>query len=134
MSDPAQAPSDNTLEAAAPFPGLSPFAERDHKYFFGGEDQTFALYRLLRTNHFVAVVGSSGSGKSSIVRAGLLPLLDEENEQSARKVWQYAAMRPGRDPINRLAIGLAKALGDKDDFFPARRDRIAAMLFASSHG
>lgn len=134
MSEPAAAVPAKAAETAAPFPGLRPFARRDHRYFFGREDQTFALYRLLSSNHFVAVVGSSGSGKSSIVRAGLLPLLDEENAQSGRKVWQYAALRPGRDPINRLAIGLAKALGDKDEFFTARRDRIAAMLFASSHG
>lgn len=134
MSEPAAATPNQSTGSTAPFPGLRPFAKRDHKYFFGREDQTFALYRLLRTNHFIAVVGSSGSGKSSIVRAGLLPLLEQENEESGRKVWQYAAMRPGRAPIDRLAVGLAKALGDKDEFFAARRDRIAALLFASSHG
>ncbi|WP_271569973.1 nSTAND1 domain-containing NTPase [Bradyrhizobium sp. CCBAU 11386] len=134
MSDLVAAAPNQSTVATAPFPGLRPFAKRDHKYFFGREDQTFALYRLLRTNHFIAVVGSSGSGKSSIVRAGLLPLLEQENGESGRKVWQYAAMRPGRAPIDRLAIGLAKVLGDRDEFFAARRDRIAALLFASSHG
>src|ERR1041384_7606891 len=108
MSEPVAAAPSQPIATAAPFPGLRPFAKRDHKYFFGREDQTFALYRLLRTNHFIAVVGSSGSGKSSIVRAGLLPLLEQENEESNRKVWEYAAMRPGRAPIDRLAIGLAK--------------------------
>jgi tetratricopeptide (TPR) repeat protein len=121
--------------AAPPFPGLRPFSSRDHKYFFGREDQTFALYRLLRSNHFVAVIGSSGSGKSSIVRAGLLPLLDEENDQSDKTVWQCKTMRPGRDPINRLAYALAKnSNGERDTFFEARRDRIAAALRASSNG
>jgi hypothetical protein len=134
MSEPAGSAPSGAAEATAPFPGLRPFNRSDHAYFFGREDQTFALYRLLRTNHFVAVVGSSGSGKSSIVRAGLLPLLDQENEQSGRKVWQCIEMRPGADSINQLAISLAKAVGDKDEFFAARRDRIAAMLFASSHG
>ena len=118
-----------------PFPGLRPFSASDHAFFFGREDQTFALYRLLRSNHFVAVVGSSGSGKSSIVRAGLLPLLDKENDQSGKGVWQYAMMRPGRDPMNRLANALAKGAGGENDaFFEARRDRIAALLLASSQG
>jgi tetratricopeptide (TPR) repeat protein len=120
---------------APPFPGLRPFSSRDHKYFFGREDQVFALYRLLRNDHFIAVIGSSGSGKSSIVRAGLLPLLDEENSQSAKPVWQCRAMRPGGDPINRLASALAKSPdGKRDAFFEARRDRITAMLRASSNG
>lgn len=128
-------PANQSGTAAPPFPGLRPFSSRDHAFFFGREDQTFALYRLLRGNHFVAVVGSSGSGKSSIVRAGLLPLLDQENEQSEKKVWRYATMRPGRDPINRLANALAKIPGEQGDaFYEARRDRIAAMLLASSHG
>jgi hypothetical protein len=120
---------------AAPFPGLRPFSTRDHKYFFGREDQTFALYRLLRSNHFVAVVGSSGSGKSSIVKAGLLPLLDEENYQSGKKTWQYTTMRPERTPMQRLANALAKdPARDDDPFFEARRDRVAALLKASSQG
>jgi tetratricopeptide (TPR) repeat protein len=120
---------------APPFPGLRPFSSRDHKYFFGREDQTFALYRLLRNNHFVAVIGSSGSGKSSIVRAGLLPLLDEENRQSDKPVWQWKAMRPGRNPIDRLSNALAKnPNGEHDAFFEARRDRIASKLRASSNG
>ena len=81
------------------------------------------------------MIGSSGSGKSSIVRAGLLPLLDQENDQSDNKVWQCRTMRPGRDPINRLAYALAKtATGERDAFLEARRDRIAAMLRASSNG
>jgi tetratricopeptide (TPR) repeat protein len=124
-----------TSGAGPPFPGLRPFSSRDHKHFFGREDQTFALYRLLRNNHFIAVIGSSGSGKSSIVRAGLLPLLDEENRQSDKPVWQWKAMRPGRNPIDRLSNALAKnPNGERDAFFEARRDRIASKLRASSNG
>jgi len=61
MNAPAQ-----LLGASAehPFPGLRPFAYQDHEYFFGRNDQTFALYRLIDRSRFVAVVGSSGSGKS----------------------------------------------------------------------
>ena len=54
-----------------PFPGLRPFRSDEHHLFFGREEQTAALLQLLRTNRFLAVVGTSGSGKSSLVRAGL---------------------------------------------------------------
>ena len=52
--------------AEHPFPGLRPFAYQDHAFFFGRDDQTFALYRLIDRSRFIAVVGSSGSGKSSL--------------------------------------------------------------------
>ena len=118
-----------------PFPGLRPFSKRDHEYFFGRETQKYALYLLLTRNHFISVVGSSGSGKSSIVRAGLLPMLDTENASSSGNAWQYTTMRPGRDPIERLARALTKASMDETDaLFVARRDRIAAVLRASRDG
>ena len=58
-----------------PFPGLRPFDEGDYHLFFGREGQSDALIDLLARHRFVAVVGSSGSGKSSLVRAGLIPAL-----------------------------------------------------------
>ncbi|HWX04900.1 MAG TPA: hypothetical protein VN065_03665 [Bradyrhizobium sp.] len=121
--------------AAPPFPGLRPFSSRDHKYFFGREIQKYALYLLLKRNHFISVVGSSGSGKSSIVRAGLLPMLADEDQSSGGNAWQYTTMRPGRDPIERLARALAKvSMKETDALFVARRDRIAAVLRASRDG
>ena len=56
------APLQLAASAKHPFPGLRPFAYPDHEYFFGREDQTYALYRLIDRSRFVAVVGSSGSG------------------------------------------------------------------------
>src|SRR5580704_11955606 len=120
---------------APPFPGLRPFSSRDHKYFFGRETQKYALYLLLKRNHFISVVGSSGSGKSSIVRAGLLPMLADEDQSSGGNAWQYTTMRPGRDPIERLARALARvSMKETDALFVARRDRIAAVLRASRDG
>ena len=58
-----------------PFPGLRPFGAEEDYLFFGREEQTRELLQLLRTHRFLAVVGTSGSGKSSLVRAGLLPAL-----------------------------------------------------------
>jgi len=58
-----------------PFPGLRPFqADEDH-LFFGREKETDELLRRLRQNRFLSVVGTSGSGKSSLVRSGLIPSL-----------------------------------------------------------
>jgi len=58
-----------------PFPGLRPFNQEEDYLFFGREEQTIELLRRLGSNRFVAVVGSSGSGKSSLVRYGLLSQL-----------------------------------------------------------
>jgi tetratricopeptide (TPR) repeat protein len=135
MTDAADAEVPREAGMAPPFPGLRPFSSRDHKYFFGRQEQIFALYRLLTRNHFIAVIGNSGSGKSSIVRAGLLPKLDEDNFTSDSTVWHCRTMRPGRDPINRLASTLAEGPGrERDAFFEPRRDRIAATLRSSSLG
>ena len=55
-----------------PFPGLRPFTQEEDYLFFGREEQTLELLQRLGSNRFVAVVGTSGSGKSSLVRCGLL--------------------------------------------------------------
>jgi ABC-type nitrate/sulfonate/bicarbonate transport system ATPase subunit len=60
------------LQRPNPFPGLRPFRSDEHHLFFGREEQTADLLQLLRTNRFLAVVGTSGSGKSSLVRAGMI--------------------------------------------------------------
>ncbi|MET0868014.1 MAG: AAA family ATPase [Pseudorhodoplanes sp.] len=125
----------STVSGSLPFPGLRPFQARDHAYFFGRTRQIHALYRLLTRNHFVAVVGSSGSGKSSLVRAGLIPTLERDNIQADATVWQHATMQPGRAPIDRLAEALARVpSGASEAVFAARVDRINAILRASSHG
>ena len=68
---------DNSKQPLNPFPGLRPFEFNESHLFFGREDQSKELLYKLRMNRFVAVVGTSGSGKSSLVRAGLLPLLGQ---------------------------------------------------------
>jgi len=125
----------SAISAEHPFPGLRPFAYRDHAYFFGREEQIYALYRLIDRFRFIAVVGSSGSGKSSLVRAGLLPLLDTETGEPGGRSWLWREMRPGDAPLQRLA-GLLAGLSIDDDPVVAsgRRDRIAAQLRGSSFG
>ena len=97
------APTRSALSPDRPFPGLRPYRFEDHDFFFGREDQIFALYRLLDHSRFVAVVGSSGSGKSSLVRAGLLPLLDKESHEPTGRVWNMIQIHPGDSPVANLA-------------------------------
>lgn len=123
------------LSSQRPFPGLRPFDFRDHEFFFGREEQIYALYRLIDRSRFVAVVGSSGSGKSSLVRAGLLPLLDEETSGQGGRNWQRRVMRPGEAPITSLARLLASLAYDDDSTIAAvRQERIAFDLRRSSFG
>jgi energy-coupling factor transporter ATP-binding protein EcfA2 len=91
-----------------PFPGLRPFRTEEDYLFFGREKQTAELLTLLRKHRFLAVVGTSGSGKSSLVRAGLLPELQGGTMTQAGSVWEIALMRPGGTPL----VNLAQALGE----------------------
>ena len=54
-----------------PFPGLRPFESNEEHLFFGRDGQSDELLRRLRRSRFLAVLGTSGSGKSSLVRAGM---------------------------------------------------------------
>ncbi len=97
-----------------PFPGLRPFESDEEHLFFGREVQVDDLLLRLARRRFVAVVGASGSGKSSLVRAGLLPALYGGFMVAAGSRWYAAVMRPGPAPIASLARALhaSGALGD----------------------
>jgi energy-coupling factor transporter ATP-binding protein EcfA2 len=89
-----------------PFPGLRPFEAHESHLFFGRDGQSDNLLQRLSRQRFLAVVGTSGSGKSSLVRAGLLPALDGGFMLRAGSSWRVAIMRPGGNPIGRLAQAL----------------------------
>lgn len=89
-----------------PYPGLRAYEADENHLFFGRDEQSDELLRRLRLNRFLAVVGTSGSGKSSLVRAGLLPSLYGGFMAKAGSVWRIATMRPGADPIGNLAAAL----------------------------
>jgi hypothetical protein len=92
---------------ANPFPGLRPFETGEYRLFFGREGQSDALIERLERSRFLAVVGTSGSGKSSLVRAGLLPGLLGGMMAGAGAGWRVAVLRPGHDPFGNLAAALA---------------------------
>jgi hypothetical protein len=95
-----------------PFPGLRPFEFEEAQLFFGREGQLAELLTRLRRERFVAVVGGAGSGKSSLVRAGLLPALHGGMLAEAGSDWRVALLRPGSDPV----ANLARALSDSGAF------------------
>ncbi len=101
-----------------PFPGLRPFGPSDAHLFFGRERHVEALLAKLAERRLVAVVGTSGSGKSSLVLAGALPRLERGYSTGGRTWWRIAYMRPGNDPFWGLAGALLAAVEDdeEDDF------------------
>ena len=93
----------------APYVGIRPFEREDWPIFFGRESLSNELLYKLETNRFVAVVGSSGSGKSSVVKAGLIPLLEDHKVMRGAKDWLTLICRPGDDPCGSLARKLVAA-------------------------
>ena len=89
-----------------PYPGLRPFEATEADLFFGREEHVDALLERLSASHFVAVVGESGAGKSSLVRAGLLPALEAGFVVEAGSDWRIALLRPGGAPLTALADAL----------------------------
>ena len=100
---------DDATPASAPnpYPGLRPFRPDEKHLFFGREQQVDRMVERLAAHHFLAVVGGSGSGKSSLVNCGLRPALHRGNMAGAGPAWRMAQMRPGSDPIGALARALA---------------------------
>ncbi|MCY1083645.1 nSTAND1 domain-containing NTPase [Archangium lansingense] len=93
-----------TLEALCPYRSLQAFQEEDADLFFGREVFIESLWKKLEGHGLVAVVGASGSGKSSVVQAGLLPLLRRMKPPEA--VWEAVVLTPGRRPFHSLAAQL----------------------------
>src|SRR5436190_14989989 len=91
-----------------PFPGLRPFREDEEYLFFGRENQVDAMVDKLAATRFLAVVGTSGSGKSSLVNCGLRPALHGGLMASAGTAWRIAQFRPGSDSMQAMARALAE--------------------------
>jgi ABC-type multidrug transport system fused ATPase/permease subunit len=97
--------AETARDAICPYRGLDAFREEDSAFFFGRgstddpESAIGQLVRKVREHPFVMVVGRSGSGKSSLVYAGLLPALRREHD----RFWNVLNLRPGPDPLRALA-------------------------------
>ena len=112
--------------SSSPYPGLRPFRREETDIFFGRDEQVDELLQKLQHGRFLAVVGASGSGKSSLVHAGLISALEAGLMADAGARWCAAVMRPGERPMSNLTKALlnSKIL---EQMWPDT-DQSAAML------
>ncbi|MEP2671386.1 MAG: High-affnity carbon uptake protein Hat/HatR [Cyclobacteriaceae bacterium] len=123
---------------ANPFPGLRPFNIDESHLFFGREGQSDEVLLKLSKNRFVGVIGPSGSGKSSFVYCGVLPILYGGFLTDVSPNWEVVVTRPGAGPIDNLAEALLKS---SDDYADAdiedqkiKRTIVSTLLRSSSLG
>jgi WD40 repeat protein len=119
----------------SPFPGLRPFKSDEDAIFFGRHEQVGGMLQRLETCRLLTVVGASGCGKSSLVRAGLLPALQEGLLFGAGSDWTMITLKPDSTPYPELAKALSDALprprpNDADEWRPY----IKAMLLSGDNG
>ncbi|MDX2163436.1 MAG: protein kinase [bacterium] len=105
-------------EIPNPYKGLRTFQEMDAANFFGREalirQLLSALNRTRQQSRFVAVVGPSGSGKSSVVKAGLIPMLRRGHIIGSDR-WYYVEMVPGAEPFKELTAALVSVAATPAD-------------------
>jgi energy-coupling factor transporter ATP-binding protein EcfA2 len=99
---------DQLVSIANPFPGLRPFKIEESHLFFGREGQSDEVLLKLSKNRFIGVIGPSGSGKSSFIYCGVMPILYGGFLTDASPDWEVVVTRPGAGPIDNLAESLLK--------------------------
>lgn len=111
-----------------PYRGLNYFREEDAAYYFGREAAADELARMVSQKPCVALVGASGSGKSSLLRAGLLPRLRRDSAAP----WEFATFTPGDHPLRQLAAALTPLLQPELDEIDriAKTTQLAELLRA----
>jgi serine/threonine protein kinase len=93
----------------SPYTGLAPFQENDAPRFFGRGRDITTLLTWLQDKPLLSVVGPSGVGKSSFVRAGVIPALKQSGER-----WEACILRPGREPLAALADIASNCMSTQD--------------------
>jgi len=128
----------STVAAGNPFPGLRPFKIEESHLFFGREGQSDEVLLKLSKNRFVGVIGPSGSGKSSFIYCGVLPILYGGFLTDASPNWEVIVTRPGAGPVDNLAESLLKTsqeynAADAEDK-KIKRTIVSTLLRSSSLG
>lgn len=106
----------NKVNYTNPFPGLRSFEREDAYLFFGRDNQIRELRQKLTDSRFLAIIGSSGSGKSSLVKAGLVPLLATKSLPDA-ETWLVSCFNPEATPILNVARALHQTLSEHNRQF-----------------
>ncbi|MEO0852180.1 MAG: caspase family protein, partial [Cyanobacteria bacterium J06648_11] len=115
-----------------PYVGLRAFAEADAPYFYGREELTQRLIGELQWRSTLAVVGASGSGKSSVVRAGLMAQLRHGKRLPGSDRWWLRSFRPGAQPLSALVQCLLDSGTDKERAY--QRLQLEGMLYEGADG
>jgi serine/threonine protein kinase/formylglycine-generating enzyme required for sulfatase activity len=105
---------DAEIPEGNPYRGLHSFEAEHRALFFGRGSEIRALIERLRSEPFVLVAGDSGTGKSSLCRAGVLPLVEDGAIQEGR-TWSVLRLVPGRRPIAGLAAALSPILHNREE-------------------
>lgn len=126
------------LDLLNPFPGLRPFTFEESHLFFGREGQSDEVLLNLAKHRFTAVIGASGSGKSSLMYCGLIPILYGGFMTDAGSDWTVLVSRPGIAPIENLAESI---LSKDENYITANEEEkiierrmISTILRSSSMG
>jgi len=119
-----------------PFPGLRPFHTNEAHLFFGREGQSEEVLNNLARNKFAAILGASGTGKSSLIYCGLLPILYGGFLHNGRSKWKVVITHPGSSPVSNLAHSIAQTFSGLDDVEKIETDSLInrALIKRSSSG
>src|SRR6186997_2976033 len=123
------------IDVLNPFPGLRPFKIEESHLFFGREGQSDEVLLKLSKSRFVGVIGPSGSGKSSFIYCGVLPILYGGFLTDSSPNWQVVVTRPGGGPVENLAESLLKTSQEYNGSDPEERKikrTIVSTLLRSS--
>lgn len=115
-----------------PYMGLQAFTEADAQYFYGRESLTRKLLQEIQQQSCLAVVGASGSGKSSVVQAGLIAHLRQGNQIPGSEQWWIGRMRPGDRPLDALAKRLTDAGTERERAY--QQLQIEGLLHQGAEG
>ena len=115
-----------------PYLGLKAFSEDDAALFFGRENLTQQLINRLSQQAFLAVVGASGSGKSSVVQAGLMAQLRQGRQIPGSEQWRLWRLRPGARPLDTLAQRLVDSGTEKEQHY--QKLQLEGILYQGVEG
>ena len=110
------------IKEECPYQGLNAFEKWQQEFFFGRENLVHHIRQNIDLQPFVPIIGASGSGKSSVVRAGLLPQLEAENLKSDPHKWQMLGIGKDSEPIKPGVNPLSELIEVFKPFYRSKRD------------
>ncbi|MBD2360920.1 caspase family protein [Anabaena minutissima FACHB-250] len=123
----------NTIDLGiCPYQGLQAFGEEDAQYFYGREIQTQQIIAELERKSFIAVVGASGSGKSSLVQAGVMAQLRRGKQLLGSQGWWIRSFRPGTNPLETLSRRMVDSGTEREKTY--QQKQLEGLLYQGVEG